>query len=334
MLFYACAEVLPGTKLNFALSFSAVPLLESLYSTSTALFQKARHELCQQKEYGNSLNASRVTPFIVDEAVIYNPRTTSWQLLASEEQLFPLCQVYFFQSPTVSTTLGIQDSVGQMPDPVKPQDFFSEFIASPKTTTKSASLCDDESETRFSFSIPEVPTVRSFRATERSVLPSSPPRNRRPSPPRGGSTSRLKGATVAAPKLPSEVTSELFSLLDEDSDGVVTLFQLRDAMARAGIDTSPATVGKTFAFGDRAVSESVFSNFVHRYWSLCVELLEKCRHSSGNPDKVAWETQLAELESQENELLAKLQSLRKVKKVLQEALAQNSVTDTNKKHVV
>jgi hypothetical protein len=340
MVVNVCAEVTPGTKLNISLSFAGgMPLLESLFSTSTALFQRARNELCDSCDELSAKVMRRVSasPFGIDEAVIYNPKTSSWSLLASEEQLFPFCQVYLFQPSTVAAVVGIQDNVGQMPEPVKPQDFFKEFISSPsKQKDKSA---ETESRTYLSSPIAAsnsirsdvVPLVRSPLTKSETMLkrdpPASPPRNRRPSPPRSGSAKRLQSSPLAAPTLlPSEVTSDLFNLLDDDKDGVVTLFQLHDAMTRAGIDTSPATVGKTFAFGDRAVSESVFSNFVHRYWTLCVELLAKLQAekrvqngASLSLSNETWKDQLAEIENQESDLLAKLQALQKVKKVLLQA---------------
>jgi hypothetical protein len=231
--------------------------------------------------------------------------------------------------------VGIQDTVGQMPEPVKPQDFFKEFMSSPpKQKDKSG---EAESRTHLTSPIAAsiradvVPLVRSPPTKSETVLkrdlPASPPRNRRPSPPRSGSAKRLQSSPLVAPTLlPSEVTSDLFNLLDDDKDGVVTLFQLYDAMTRVGIDTSPSTVGKTFAFGDRAVSESVFSNFVHRYWTLCVELLAKLHAEKKGQNGAnlslsneTWKDQLAEIESQESDLLAKLQALQKVKKVLLQA---------------
>lgn len=323
MIVYACAEVIPGCKLNFALSFAnGVPLLESLFSSVASLFQRARHELCNASKDAETRHVSACL-FTIDEAVIYNPTSCSWSLLISEEQLCSMCQIYAFQPADVAAT-GIHDKVGQMPDPVKPTVFFGEFIASPLKQFSSVELVSlkKHSEDPSAVSLPQA-----TKQTGSFSAPSSP--SRRPSPPRNP----LAHSIVQPPQLPAEVTSELFRYVDADHDGMITLFQLHDAMTHFGVDTSSNSVGKTFAYGDRAVSESVFSNFVHRYWSLAVCLVEKIREEKQSQqsnfglaatEAESWKSQLQEIEAQESELLAKLQSLRKVKGILLKGVSGHS----------
>ena len=71
------------------------------------------------------------------------------------------------------------------------------------------------------------------------------------------------------------VPNILFDLLDEDRDGIVTLFQLRDAMEDAGLDTSPQAVGRSFTLGDRRLQRDQFRGFYDEYPKAAAELHSK-----------------------------------------------------------
>jgi hypothetical protein len=57
----------------------------------------------------------------------------------------------------------------------------------------------------------------------------------------------------------------LFDLLDANRDGIVTLYELRDAMQRCGLDTTPRTVGRSFTLGNHPLQRAQLARFYDTY---------------------------------------------------------------------
>jgi hypothetical protein len=244
---FACAD-LQGDKLNFELGFNGRPTLHDLHVRIVEVFTVALRE-CGDAD-----------SFIVQTIVIHDRSNDVWSELVSAEQLATNAQLYIFQPHKDD------DLSKPLPRPLLP----------PSAIAPSREETIARSHSRL--------VTRSPASAGR--LPASTSASMRTD--RGARSSSVRGVPLSA-TLSDVVRGDgeldalgLFAALDTDQDGIVTLRSLFDAMEAAGMDTSPAAVGDTFAFGDRHINGVEFQKFGAAFPAVVRELRQRMPAASSS----------------------------------------------------
>lgn len=259
LLLNACADI-SGEKLNFELAFNTyghmAPSVEEVHARIVEVFSQAQRELTGQAR-----------PFVVEQITAFDSTQRAWLMLEASEQLVDGMQLYVFQPGHTATDLSRPLPAPLIPPPaIRPMPVPARTSSSLGTTRSRSPRAASQSRTAGSSSVPRGKSP--WRQTPT-------PRYRSVSPPVSDDAANRSNRHDYSPRSRRELSLRLFSLLDRDRDGVVTLGDLRDAMLRHTMDVSEANVGDTFLYGDRPLTASDFLGFGDYYPHIVEALVDR-----------------------------------------------------------